>query len=606
MELNECLIEYPYHSETLYCTDSEVADNKKYFLLGFKDSIPVICNNMLEEKVRTPLSMKNKVLKVEVDPQTGDKFINLNGRKIKIPESKTPVIPKTEQNIHNMSAGPQPIKFKIIRGFPLPKSHYTSLMLDKTNVDSATISVNKIMNLNSLSQKSLIISSEVHSVKSPDSSNMTIKPYTQTSMCEADSYSYLGKQISCRSSSTITSDDQHVGALDLTNYSVKLDNTNDGESASSDKSCQTDISWYSNNVNARNNVAECGVQTEDPGEEIIDDLAFLSPDVDIEYLLNDLEHAPMKHILPKKILNCSPLYTPPESLFELESSCQNSQKNIDCKTSPQSHSTANNFFHELRTALIPDDKGNMPIHIGVLRDDLKTVKKCWLILKILQQSVDLPNNSDFTPLQLAVTNMASCDVIDYLLSKGASLEAIDSEGNNILHLAIEYRRTDALASLLRFATERDFNLDQHNHEGLTPLMIACLNGQNDSAKLLLDFKADVNARDHISGRTSLFHAAENHDVEMVQMLLMYQAETKLKNFFGTSPHDAMYEIEDMPDQIKCLIWGKSNKRKAADEPKTAKVMKKEEPMVRKVGLKTYPKYQKIEFPDVSRRLSVVK
>lgn len=52
---------------------------------------------------------------------------------------------------------------------------------------------------------------------------------------------------------------------------------------------------------------------------------------------------------------------------------------------------------------------------------------------------------------------------------------------------------------------------------------------------------------------------------MVDLLLFYKANTKLKNFFGTSPHDAVHELNEIPPKIKNLILKRSGKRKKDPE-----------------------------------------
>lgn len=78
---------------------------------------------------------------------------------------------------------------------------------------------------------------------------------------------------------------------------------------------------------------------------------------------------------------------------------------------------------------------------------------------------------------------------------------------------------------------------------------------------------------------------------MVQLLLNYNADTKIKNFFGTSPHDAMYEVDEIPENIKSAILGKSCKRKNMEEPKVLKLRRVEENTKQ---LKTYARFKKIE------------
>lgn len=57
-------------------------------------------------------------------------------------------------------------------------------------------------------------------------------------------------------------------------------------------------------------------------------------------------------------------------------------------------------------------------------------------------------------------------IIEHLLSKNASLEVTDAEGNNVIHLAVLYERTDILPILLKHLSAIPSGvLNQYNHEG---------------------------------------------------------------------------------------------------------------------------------------------
>ena len=43
---------------------------------------------------------------------------------------------------------------------------------------------------------------------------------------------------------------------------------------------------------------------------------------------------------------------------------------------------------------------------------------------------------------------------------------------------------------------------------------------------------------------------------MVKLLLRYKANTKIRNFFGTSTHDAIFELDHINPEIKSLIVGR--------------------------------------------------
>lgn len=79
----------------------EIVEEKSSVLLGFKDRLPVITNSGQNCKKNSEIPIK-KILKLQVDPNTGEKFINLNGKKLKmVPESqiKSQLYSKDQKNI---------------------------------------------------------------------------------------------------------------------------------------------------------------------------------------------------------------------------------------------------------------------------------------------------------------------------------------------------------------------------------------------------------------------------------------------------------------------------------------------------------------------------
>ncbi|RZC38261.1 Ankyrin repeat domain containing protein [Asbolus verrucosus] len=216
-----------------------------------------------------------------------------------------------------------------------------------------------------------------------------------------------------------------------------------------------------------------------------------------------------------------------------------------------------------------------------------------------------------TPLHLAIQYDVSVDIVKILLHHGADLSIADTEGNTAIHLAIEHRRSALLKVLVTCASERGFNFDVFNYEGFTPLILACLNRSYHDAKLLLQHKADPNLKDMKSGRTALFHAAESFDgkyregvsfqglklcfaVGLVELLMEYKADTKIRNFFGTSAHDAMFEVEDMPLKIKFCILGRDHQRFQSKKKSEGRA---EAPM-KKAKLETTPVLKKVSTSDL--------
>ena len=75
------------------------------------------------------------------------------------------------------------------------------------------------------------------------------------------------------------------------------------------------------------------------------------------------------------------------------------------------------------------------------------------------------------------------------------------------------------------------NINQKNHKGYSPLMIAVYNGNYAASWLLLERGADPNSSD-LSGNTILMGAAFKGDSEIASILIKYGAQKDLKNHDG--------------------------------------------------------------------------
>ncbi|XP_073162244.1 ankyrin and armadillo repeat-containing protein isoform X3 [Lepidochelys kempii] len=96
---------------------------------------------------------------------------------------------------------------------------------------------------------------------------------------------------------------------------------------------------------------------------------------------------------------------------------------------------------------LPDDRGWMAIHFAAFYDNIS----CITVLyrkdpDLLEAETTAEYHS--TPLLLAATSGA-LDTLQYLFSLGASWKKTDSEGNNIIHLAVLYFHTEILKHLIQ-------------------------------------------------------------------------------------------------------------------------------------------------------------
>jgi ankyrin repeat protein len=83
------------------------------------------------------------------------------------------------------------------------------------------------------------------------------------------------------------------------------------------------------------------------------------------------------------------------------------------------------------------------------------------------------------------------EMIDILLERGANVNAVDSNGDNSLFLALNlplhFHKIVIIQRLLEFGVE----VNHQNHDGWTPLHRACLLGEPKLIELLLQHRSRV-------------------------------------------------------------------------------------------------------------------
>ncbi|HEV8717725.1 MAG TPA: ankyrin repeat domain-containing protein, partial [Candidatus Binatia bacterium] len=132
---------------------------------------------------------------------------------------------------------------------------------------------------------------------------------------------------------------------------------------------------------------------------------------------------------------------------------------------------------------------------------------------------DLGNLKDITPLHLAAY-MGHRDVVEVLLSHGAEKEAKDSHGRTPLHFTSFWDHTvEAAERLLVHGSEAD----AREETGATPLHLAVIKSHKPVVKLLLDYGADVNAKDK-GNDTALRFAERQGNTDMIEFLRRHGAK----------------------------------------------------------------------------------
>ncbi|MFP7726576.1 ankyrin repeat domain-containing protein [Lysobacter sp. D1-1-M9] len=178
------------------------------------------------------------------------------------------------------------------------------------------------------------------------------------------------------------------------------------------------------------------------------------------------------------------------------------------------------------------DQRSLPVLAAVLPD-------LRLLRALIARGVDLNGaHAGMTPLIAATRDSwhGRPDAVMTLLANGADPRAVDSDGNTPLHHAA--RSSDpGVAALLRDAAAE---LDPLNHDGLSPLGVACASGNWRLARFLLERGAKTDPAD---GQPALLAAAggEDDDAAGIHLLLKQKAKINARNRDGRSAlHEAAF------------------------------------------------------------------
>ncbi|MCA0197133.1 MAG: ankyrin repeat domain-containing protein [Proteobacteria bacterium] len=160
-----------------------------------------------------------------------------------------------------------------------------------------------------------------------------------------------------------------------------------------------------------------------------------------------------------------------------------------------------------------------------------------LLRALIERGVDLDaGEAGMTPLLAATRDSwhGRPESVMTLLANGADPRAADAEGNTPLHHAA--RSTDpGVAALLRDAAAE---IDALNHDGFSPLGVACASGNWRLARFLLERGARPEPE---GGQPALLAAAatEEDDIAGVQLLLKFKARVATPGRDGrTALHEA--------------------------------------------------------------------
>lgn len=129
-------------------------------------------------------------------------------------------------------------------------------------------------------------------------------------------------------------------------------------------------------------------------------------------------------------------------------------------------------------------------------------------------------------------------------------------------------------------------------------MLAAIESKADMVDILLKNGADPNLRDEKSGRTALFHAVEVNSNFVINLLLKYRADPRIRNFFGLTVLDAAKDL-DMQD-VGLLESNDINPSVTVNIHKRAHNVQQTGNSTKKSKLSFIPSYQRVELSTIQK------
>ncbi|MCZ4222499.1 ankyrin repeat domain-containing protein [Pedobacter rhodius] len=174
------------------------------------------------------------------------------------------------------------------------------------------------------------------------------------------------------------------------------------------------------------------------------------------------------------------------------------------------------------------------------------------------KNINQANAKGLTALAMAV-NSNSAAVVNLLIAKGANLNAVDRDGNNLAYYLIQaYRpetgrpgpagassKTQDFEQKLALLQAKGFNITTPQKNGNTVYHLAVAKGDIELVKRFQEFNADVNAKNK-EGITPLHKAAMiSKDDSILKYLLSIGAKKESKTSFDESAFDLASENESL-------------------------------------------------------------
>ena len=165
--------------------------------------------------------------------------------------------------------------------------------------------------------------------------------------------------------------------------------------------------------------------------------------------------------------------------------------------------------------------------------------------------MDAKGYNDLTPLIFACFR-GHLPIVEYLISKGADIEAKDKSGNSLIH----FSSTRFLSIVQYLIEKRNIDKDIKGYEERAPLHHACNGGHLQIVEYLISKGANIEAKDK-NKKTPLHYACYKGHLQIVEYLISKGANIKAKDSSENTPLHYASKMSQT-DVVKYLLSNGAN------------------------------------------------
>lgn len=177
----------------------------------------------------------------------------------------------------------------------------------------------------------------------------------------------------------------------------------------------------------------------------------------------------------------------------------------------------------------PDSRGNTPLMQAIQHKNTDLA----MLLIGLGADVNAKNHAGVTPSHFAVAT-GNLAMLENLLEQGADIKAHNTKGLGLLYVAAKHGHKEMLLTLCTKGLDYQLNSNLAP-DGITPLYTAVYNGHLEVTEQLLLLGADPEMTSKSHKVTPLHVAANKGNVEMCNLLLNYKANINARMTNGSTP-----------------------------------------------------------------------